>query len=173
MDRWIDFTYIHSSSKAISSWSQASQWKAHELSTIPNFKDLFLHYVHSCLSRTLIKYKIIVALGLWTQICMTLTYKLVWTKSECFNGLFFCFFQLPCMTAYIRFCSRQLSAAKFLQQLTEESADFRNIVKQCQSDPRTNGMPLSSFLIKPMQRITKYPLLIKKVSIYYVRESFI
>jgi hypothetical protein len=76
----------------------------------------------------------------------------------------FWFFQLPCMTAYIRFCSRQLSAAKFLQQLTEESADFRNLVKQCQRDPRTNGMPLSSFLIKPMQRITKYPLLIKKVS---------
>ncbi|KAJ9601403.1 hypothetical protein L9F63_000427, partial [Diploptera punctata] len=73
---------------------------------------------------------------------------------------------LPCMTAYIRFCSRQLSAAKFLQQQTEESADFRNIVKQCQNDPRIRGMPLSSFLIKPMQRITKYPLLIKKILDY-------
>jgi hypothetical protein len=75
------------------------------------------------------------------------------------------------MTAYIRFCSRQLSAAKFLQQLTEESPEFRNTVKQCQSDPRTNGMPLSSFLIKPMQRITKYPLLIKKVSMYCLTEE--
>jgi hypothetical protein len=92
---------------------------------------------------------------------MAATYKLV-LKSECFNDIWF---QLPGMTAYIRFCSRQLSAAKFLQQLTEESADFRNIVKQCQRDPRTSGMPLSSFLIKPMQRITKYPLLIKKVSV--------
>ncbi|XP_069671614.1 intersectin-1 isoform X3 [Periplaneta americana] len=73
---------------------------------------------------------------------------------------------LPCMTAYIRFCSRQLSAAKFLQQLTEESAEFRSVVKQCQSDPRIHGMPLSSFLIKPMQRITKYPLLIKKILDY-------
>jgi len=77
------------------------------------------------------------------------------------------------MTAYIRFCSRQLSAAKFLQQLTDESPEFRDIVKQCQSDPRTNGMPLSSFLIKPMQRITKYPLLIKKVSMYCLTEESI
>jgi len=76
------------------------------------------------------------------------------------------------MTVYIRFCSRQLSAAKFLQQLTEESENFRSIMKQCQSDPRTHGMPLSSFLIKPMQRITKYPLLIKKVSTYCLRGSF-
>jgi len=30
-------------------------------------------------------------------------------------------------------------------------------------DPRTKGMPISSFLLKPMQRITKYPLLIKKI----------
>jgi len=67
------------------------------------------------------------------------------------------------MTAYIRFCSQQLSAATFLQQLTEESPEFKNMVKKCQRDPLTNGMPLSSFLIKPMQRITKYPLLIKKV----------
>jgi len=75
------------------------------------------------------------------------------------------------MTVYIRFCSRQLSAANFLQQLTEESPEFRSIVKQCQSDPCTNGMPLSSFLIKPMQRITKYPLLIKKVSYLLLDEE--
>lgn len=31
-------------------------------------------------------------------------------------------------------------------------------------DPRCKGMPLSSFLLKPMQRITRYPLLIKSVS---------
>ncbi|XP_063218277.1 intersectin-1 isoform X2 [Bacillus rossius redtenbacheri] len=73
---------------------------------------------------------------------------------------------LPRMTAYVRFCSCQLSAAKFLQQMTESSAEFRQLVRQCQSDPRTKGMPLSSFLIKPMQRITKYPLLIKKILEY-------
>ncbi|XP_046999743.1 intersectin-1 [Schistocerca americana] len=73
---------------------------------------------------------------------------------------------LPRMTAYIRFCSCQLSAATFLQKITEESVEFRELVRQCQADPRTKGMPLSSFLIKPMQRITKYPLLIKKILEY-------
>ena len=92
-------------------------------------------------------------------------------KQSVLQVLFSCFMQLPCMTAYIRFCSRQLSAAKFLQQLTEESPEFRNIMKQCQSHPHANGMPLSSFLIKPMQRITKYPLLIKKVSAYCLIEE--
>uniref|UniRef100_A0A8D9BKH2 Intersectin-2 n=2 Tax=Cacopsylla melanoneura TaxID=428564 RepID=A0A8D9BKH2_9HEMI len=70
---------------------------------------------------------------------------------------------LPRMTAYVRFCSCQLSAAALLQKLTDESAGFKTISKKCQSDPRTKGMPLSSFLIKPMQRITKYPLLIQKI----------
>ena len=32
------------------------------------------------------------------------------------------------------------------------------------SDPRCKGMPLSSFLLKPMQRITRYRLLIRSVS---------
>nr|XP_018916715.1 PREDICTED: intersectin-1 isoform X1 [Bemisia tabaci]XP_018916716.1 PREDICTED: intersectin-1 isoform X1 [Bemisia tabaci] len=73
---------------------------------------------------------------------------------------------LPRMTPYIRFCSCQLSAAALLQHLTETSFQFQLLSKKCQSDPRTKGMPLSSFLIKPMQRITKYPLLIKKITEY-------
>lgn len=67
------------------------------------------------------------------------------------------------MKVYIRFCSCQLTAASTLQDLQENNAEFREVSRSCQSDPRTKGLPLSSFLIKPMQRITKYPLLIKKV----------
>lgn len=32
-------------------------------------------------------------------------------------------------------------------------------------DPRCKGMPLSSFILKPMQRVTRYPLIIKNVSV--------
>lgn len=67
------------------------------------------------------------------------------------------------MTGYIKFCSNQLDAAALLQRLTETSTTFRDFVKKCQSYPATKGLPLSSFLIKPMQRITKYPLLISKI----------
>ncbi|XP_025833067.1 intersectin-1 isoform X2 [Agrilus planipennis] len=70
---------------------------------------------------------------------------------------------LPRMTAYITFCSKQLESATLLQKLTETSASFRDVVKRCQSHRSTKGMPLSSFLIKPMQRITRYPLLISKI----------
>lgn len=72
--------------------------------------------------------------------------------------------QIPRMSAYIRFCSCQISAAAYLQLLTETSPEFMRVAHACQQDPRTKGLPLSSFLIKPMQRITKYPLIISKVS---------
>lgn len=67
------------------------------------------------------------------------------------------------MTCYTTFCSKQLEAATLLQKLTETSGPFRDIVRKCQNNVATRGMPLSSFLIKPMQRITKYPLLVSKI----------
>ncbi|XP_014470507.1 PREDICTED: intersectin-1 isoform X2 [Dinoponera quadriceps] len=73
---------------------------------------------------------------------------------------------IPRMSAYIRFCSCQISAAMYLQCLTETSQEFVRVAHACQQDPRTKGMPLSSFLIKPMQRITKYPLIISKILEY-------
>ncbi|KAK3925091.1 Intersectin-1 [Frankliniella fusca] len=77
---------------------------------------------------------------------------------------------LPRMKVYVRFCSCQLTAAKTLQDLQENNSEFREVSRTCQSDPRTKGLPLSSFLIKPMQRITKYPLLIKKI-LHYTTED--
>ncbi|XP_066905736.1 intersectin-1 isoform X4 [Halyomorpha halys] len=77
---------------------------------------------------------------------------------------------LPRMRVYVRFCGCQLRAAAMLQTLSETNKDFSALAKRCQSDPRTKGLPLSSFLIKPMQRITKYPLLISKILEYTPKE---
>uniref|UniRef100_A0A8C8S227 Intersectin 2 n=1 Tax=Pelusios castaneus TaxID=367368 RepID=A0A8C8S227_9SAUR len=71
--------------------------------------------------------------------------------------------ELSHMQAYIRFCSCQLNGAALLQQKTDEEAEFKDFLKKLASDPRCKGMPLSSFLLKPMQRITRYPLLIKSI----------
>lgn len=71
--------------------------------------------------------------------------------------------ELSHMQAYIRFCSCQLNGAALLQQKTDEDADFKEFLKKLASDPRCKGMPLSSFLLKPMQRITRYPLLIRSI----------
>ncbi|KAG1699640.1 Intersectin-1 [Nymphon striatum] len=73
---------------------------------------------------------------------------------------------IPHLTPYIRFCSCQLNAAALIQQKTEKSPEFKAVAKKCASDSRAKGMPLSSFLLKPMQRITKYPLFIKKILEY-------
>uniref|UniRef100_A0A452IWM5 Intersectin 2 n=1 Tax=Gopherus agassizii TaxID=38772 RepID=A0A452IWM5_9SAUR len=71
--------------------------------------------------------------------------------------------ELSHMQAYIRFCSCQLNGAALLQQKTDEEIEFKDFLKKLASDPRCKGMPLSSFLLKPMQRITRYPLLIKSI----------
>ncbi|NXI54532.1 ITSN2 protein, partial [Chloroceryle aenea] len=71
--------------------------------------------------------------------------------------------ELSHMQAYIRFCSCQLNGASLLQQKTDEDADFKDYLKKLAVDHRCKGMPLSSFLLKPMQRITRYPLLIKSI----------
>lgn len=76
------------------------------------------------------------------------------------------------MSPYIRFCSRQLSAAALIQQKHENEPEFRALLKRCQTNPKAGGMPLTSFLLKPMQRITKYPLLIKKVIVLFCRSDF-
>nr|XP_045007250.1 intersectin-2 isoform X3 [Jaculus jaculus] len=71
--------------------------------------------------------------------------------------------ELSHMQAYIRFCSCQLNGAALLQQKTDEDTDFKEFLKKLASDPRCKGMPLSSFLLKPMQRITRYPLIIRNI----------
>ncbi|KAJ8352480.1 hypothetical protein SKAU_G00239560 [Synaphobranchus kaupii] len=71
--------------------------------------------------------------------------------------------QLPHMQPYIRFCSCQLNGAALIQHKTDELPEFKDFVKRLAMDPRCKGMPLSSFLLKPMQRVTRYPLIIKNI----------
>ncbi|XDV43348.1 hypothetical protein PO909_011843 [Leuciscus waleckii] len=71
--------------------------------------------------------------------------------------------ELSHMQAYIRFCSCQLNGAALLQQRTDQEPDFKTFLKKIATDYRCKGMPLSSFLLKPMQRITRYPLHIKNM----------
>ena len=71
--------------------------------------------------------------------------------------------QIPKLTPHIRWCSCQLNACLLLQQKSSDPK-MKEFEQKCSSDPRTGGLPLSSFLLKPMQRVTKYPLLVKRVS---------
>ncbi|CAL8394903.1 unnamed protein product [Arctogadus glacialis] len=71
--------------------------------------------------------------------------------------------ELAHMQPYIRLCSCQLNAAALLQRRTNSEPDFKDFLKKIATNYRCKGMPLSSFLLKPMQRITRYPLLIKNI----------
>ncbi|XP_059155378.1 intersectin-1-like isoform X2 [Physella acuta] len=70
---------------------------------------------------------------------------------------------LPHMNPYMRFCSCQLSAAATLQRVAESSPAFQEFHKACMQNPKVKGVHLSGYLLKPMQRITRYPLLIEKI----------
>jgi hypothetical protein len=52
------------------------------------------------------------------------------------------------MQVYETFCGKQLDSAALLQKLTETSTAFRDVMRKCQNNVGTKGMPLSSFLIK-------------------------
>ncbi|KAM7423893.1 hypothetical protein PAMA_000317 [Pampus argenteus] len=71
--------------------------------------------------------------------------------------------ELSHMQPYIRFCSCQINGATLLQTRTDNEPDFKGFLKKIATDYRCKGMPLSSFLLKPMQRITRYPLHIKNI----------
>uniref|UniRef100_A0A8D3BPI8 Intersectin 2b n=1 Tax=Scophthalmus maximus TaxID=52904 RepID=A0A8D3BPI8_SCOMX len=71
--------------------------------------------------------------------------------------------ELSHMQPYIRFCSCQINGATLLQNRTDNEPDFKNFLKKIATDYRCKGMPLSSFLLKPMQRITRYPLHMKNI----------
>ncbi|KAJ8400295.1 hypothetical protein AAFF_G00396780, partial [Aldrovandia affinis] len=71
--------------------------------------------------------------------------------------------ELSDMHAYVRFCSSQLKGAALLQRKTDQEVEFKDFLKKIATDYRCKGMPLSSFLLKPMQRITRYPLIIKNI----------
>lgn len=44
---------------------------------------------------------------------------------------------------------------------SQEKAAFRELIAQLELDPKCRGLPLSSFLILPFQRITRLKLLIQ------------
>ena len=57
--------------------------------------------------------------------------------------------------------NRPKSEAK-LEEL-KKNVKFQEVLKVCHGDPRCKGLPLNSFLTKPIQRICKYPLLFREL----------
>ncbi|KAK2507706.1 hypothetical protein MC885_018652 [Smutsia gigantea] len=66
-------------------------------------------------------------------------------------------------SVYITYVSNQTYQERTYKQLLQEKAAFRELITQLELDPKCKGLPLSSFLILPFQRITRLKLLVQNI----------
>ncbi|KAF8930650.1 actin organization and endocytosis protein [Haplosporangium gracile] len=67
---------------------------------------------------------------------------------------------------FMRYCANHREAANLLARRLTESRLLLEFITAAKSRPSCRGMDISSFLLQPLQRITRYPLLIKKILEY-------
>ncbi|KAH8550754.1 hypothetical protein BGW37DRAFT_426985 [Umbelopsis sp. PMI_123] len=67
------------------------------------------------------------------------------------------------LKCYQTYCRNQSAASRYLQKKRDEDKVFAIFLKSCQSRPECRSLDLSSFLLEPMQRITRYPLLLRQI----------
>uniref|UniRef100_A0A8C5L1H8 Rho guanine nucleotide exchange factor 16 n=1 Tax=Jaculus jaculus TaxID=51337 RepID=A0A8C5L1H8_JACJA len=60
---------------------------------------------------------------------------------------------------YVAYCSNEVYQQRTLQKLTNSNAAFREALREIEKRPACGGLPMISFLILPMQRVTRLPLL--------------
>jgi len=64
---------------------------------------------------------------------------------------------------YSDYCNNQNAAYALLAEMSHKSDDFAGFLQYCKTRPESRGQDLASFLIKPVQRICKYPLLLREL----------
>ncbi|XP_025941436.1 rho guanine nucleotide exchange factor 16 [Apteryx rowi] len=61
---------------------------------------------------------------------------------------------------YVSYCSNEVYQQRTLQKLLATNPTFKEALKQIERKPECGGLPMISFLILPMQRVTRLPLLL-------------
>ncbi|XP_053546316.1 rho guanine nucleotide exchange factor 16 [Bombina bombina] len=64
---------------------------------------------------------------------------------------------------YVIYCSNEMYQQRTLQKLLTSNAAFKEALKQIEMKPECGGLPMISFLILPMQRVTRLPLLMDTI----------
>ncbi|XP_068610052.1 rho guanine nucleotide exchange factor 16 [Brachionichthys hirsutus] len=64
---------------------------------------------------------------------------------------------------YIVYCSNETFQQRTLQKLLTSNAVFKETLKQIEGSSDCGGLPMISFLILPMQRVTRLPLLLDTI----------
>ena len=74
---------------------------------------------------------------------------------------------------YKVFCANQQTSLAAVDTQTKKNPQFKKNLDICHGDPRCRGLFLQSFLIKPIQRVCKYPLLLRVCILFYFLEFFL
>ncbi|PIL33059.1 transporter [Ganoderma sinense ZZ0214-1] len=74
------------------------------------------------------------------------------------------------ISVYMEYCVNHASAIRVLQALRQSNPELAAALQRLRDDPTARSLDLSSYLLVPMQRITRYPLLFKQI-IHYTEPS--
>ncbi|VDM63853.1 unnamed protein product [Angiostrongylus costaricensis] len=67
------------------------------------------------------------------------------------------------LSVFVAFCSHQQVALDTLNDLMTTHPDARALYANCSASIAARGMTLNTFLLMPLGRVTRYPLLIEKI----------
>eukprot|EP00026_Physarum_polycephalum_P000965 Phypoly_transcript_00966.p1 GENE.Phypoly_transcript_00966~~Phypoly_transcript_00966.p1 ORF type:complete len:1258 (+),score=169.69 Phypoly_transcript_00966:20-3793(+) len=73
---------------------------------------------------------------------------------------------MPYLKVFLEFCSNHGEARAAVEHLKIKNPQFSKFLDDCLRNPECRLMEFESFLIKPMQRITRYPLLFRELLKY-------
>lgn len=65
------------------------------------------------------------------------------------------------LKAYTEYCSNQLESMSLAASLEKKDKDVKAFFRKALKDKRCRQLDLNAFLIMPLQRVCKYPLLIR------------
>eukprot|EP00066_Takifugu_rubripes_P004829 XP_003968437.1 PREDICTED: rho guanine nucleotide exchange factor 26 [Takifugu rubripes] len=72
---------------------------------------------------------------------------------------------------YITYCSNEVYQQRTLQRLVSKNSTFKDVLTRIEGHPDCRNLPMISFLILPMQRITRLPLLMDTICQKTPKES--
>ncbi|XP_039613467.1 rho guanine nucleotide exchange factor 26-like [Polypterus senegalus] len=64
---------------------------------------------------------------------------------------------------YVKYCSNEVYQQRTLQKLLTNNPSFKEVLSGIESNPECRNLPMISFLILPMQRVTRLPLLMDTI----------
>ncbi|KAI6239576.1 BMA-ITSN-1, isoform a [Aphelenchoides fujianensis] len=71
--------------------------------------------------------------------------------------------RIDMLEAFVQFCEQQQGAIAYLNSLERTDSRFRKAYLQCVQNPPARNMSLSYYLLLPMARITRYPLIFESL----------